>query len=217
MCGPSLATYSRDLFPRDFVGSYMMIGILSLSNQLVLSFIPFENEVLSNEKESLLYKDEDIPRPWVSIFLDPLFLLACGTATLSNTTMVMVMSQFSLEMNRHNFHFAYISLVLEFHILAMYSPSFFSGYLLQYLSTSTLSILGNVLYIVSIGVLSIFDEYTGYLAGMVLIGISWNLAYSSSTLMLGKCYRVTSYCIILFSLHSRPPKHTWFKALTTLS
>lgn len=189
ICGPSLASSSRTLFGLDFVGSYLMIGVLSLANQSLLSFISFDIGSHS-ETKVLLQQDEELSRPLVTIFRDPLFLLACGTATLSNTTMVMVMSQFSLEMDKLNYQFAHISLVLEFHLFAMYSPSLFTGHLFNYLSPPTLSILGNLLCIVGIGVMSSTNEYFGYLLGMIIIGISWNIAYSSSTLMLAGCYNV---------------------------
>jgi Na+/melibiose symporter-like transporter len=172
-----------------------MIGVIGLINQILLSFIPFESTpVASRENQPIIDpNDKEFPRSLRTIFLQPLFLLACGTATLSNTAMVMIMSQFSIDMNRHQYEFRYISLVLEFHLLAMYFPSLITGYLWDFSSPLNLSIIGNVTYLLGIAVMYSVPEdvYIGYVSGMILIGIAWNFSYSSSTLMLSDCYRVT--------------------------
>jgi hypothetical protein len=168
-----------------------MIGCLGLSNQLLLSFIPFGQGAESSERRPLLSLPHQEARPLRVIFSQPLFLLACGTAAVSNTAMVMVMSQFSIDMDKHHYSFPEISFVLELHLLAMYSPSFFTGRLLDLISAPALSALGNAFYLLGLGVLALSWQGSGrYLVGMALIGLAWNFSYSSSTLMLGDCYRV---------------------------
>jgi hypothetical protein len=178
-----------------------MIGVIGLCNQILLSFIPFDPTVVTSRETQPMIdpRAKDSPRPLKTIFLQPSFLLACGTATLSNTAMMMIMSQFSLDMNRHQYEFRDISLVLEFHLLAMYSPSFITGYLLNLTSPLNLSIIGNVIYLMGIVVMYSVSEYFGYSVGMILIGIAWNFSYSSSTLLLSDCYRV-DYSVTLLTL-----------------
>lgn len=197
-----------------------MIGIIALCNQIILSFIPFDPTVVSSPETQPVIDShvKDSPRSLKTIFLQPSFLLACGTATLSNTAMVMIMSQFSIDMNRHQYEFWCISLVLEFHLIAMYFPSFITGYLLDLVSPVTLSIIGNVIYLFGIAVMYWNSAYDGYVVGMILIGIAWNFSYSSSTLLLSQSYLVCKMILlhhILPYFCSSQQRHISFKGLTT--
>jgi len=78
--------------------------------------------------------------------------------------------------------------VIQSHIIAMFLPSFLSGYLLKRGFSRSLIVTGLVLYIF-VAVIALYDrEVLHYWWALVLLGLGWNLIFITSTSLLPKAY-----------------------------
>lgn len=156
--------------------------------------IHLSNLATTRESNMSMYKI----RSAREIVTQPMFIVSCTVATLAHTIMVMIMSNVSLAMDDSGYGFGKSSLTLELHFLAMFSPGFFTGSLIEKYGTFSVAFLGAVVFIASSFVLASGDDFLNYSLGMVLSGLGWNFAFSAGTVMLTSCYKVT---IVSFSCY----------------
>src|SRR3954462_2545408 len=74
---------------------------------------------------------KDPGRPLGAIMRQPVFVVAVLAAMLSYGIMNLMMTSTPLAMRAHDHHFNSAALVLEWHVIGMYAPSFFTGSLIQ--------------------------------------------------------------------------------------
>lgn len=130
------------------------------------------------------------------IVTQPMFIVSCTVATLAHTIMIMIMSNVSLSMDDNGDGLDKSSMTLQFHFLAMFSPGFITGSLIERYGTFSVALLGAVVFTSSSLVLAIGDAMWNYCLGMVLSGLGWNFAFSAGTVMLTSCYKV---CPLVYS------------------
>ena len=185
-------------FPPPIIHKH--ITSADLSNTLVASALHEDGVRISEHSDTRLpnvaessnatHRDSMRIRTAKEIVTQPMFIVACTVATLAHTIMVMVMSNVSLAMDHSGFSFGSTSLTLEVHFLAMFSPGFFTGSLIERYGTFSVAFLGAVVFALSSFVLAAGDEFWNYALGMVLSGLGWNFAFSAGTVMLTCCYKV---------------------------
>ena len=139
------------------------------------------------------------------IVSQPQFLLSCSIATLAHTIMVMLMSNVTIAMKDSGFAFSTTSLVMEVHFFAMFCPGFVTGKLIESYGSFLVAMVGGLIFGGSSAVFaSAPGQLWSYFAGMILLGVAWNLAFSAGTVMLTGCYHVSSnhwYCIRVCMSH----------------
>lgn len=180
--GPELAKWSRDLFePVLFAGAYLCIAGLAVVSLLVLQFI-------------------DIPRPGVEarrgggrsiglIMRQPAFIVAVLCAMVSYGSMNLVMTTTPLAMVACQHPFDSAALVIQWHIVGMYAPSFFTGHLIRRFGVIPILSLGAFLIL---GCIAVNLSGTGvfhFWSGLVLLGLGWNFMFVGGTSLLTECYR----------------------------
>mmetsp|Transcript_2140 Transcript_2140/g.3361 ORF Transcript_2140/g.3361 Transcript_2140/m.3361 type:complete len:577 (+) Transcript_2140:51-1781(+) len=230
--GPTSATYSVHLLEKEYLASFLIIGVIGLLNELVILCVrfpptlsstkagdvrekgykgpdgstqnPLYSSIAGNSVEdglppvnpnapitsliSLESVEEVQIRPMEVIIVQPSFIVACTIATLAHTVMVMIMSNVSLAMQGSGFSFSKSSLTLELHFLAMFSPGFFTGNLIQRFGTFIVALAGACIFAGSSLVLALGDDFWNYALGMGLNGLGWNFCFSAGTVMLTSCY-----------------------------
>src|SRR5882724_7968788 len=81
------------------------------------------------------------------------------------------------------------STVLQWHVLGMFVPSFFTGLLIKRFGVSLITGTGMVILIVA-GVTGLMGiSFLHFSAALVLLGIGWNFGFIGGTTMLTECYR----------------------------
>lgn len=162
------------------------MGVIGLINTLTINFIKFPS--MSNPedlKSAIVYGPK---RPLFDVMKQPSFIISCSCATLAHTIMIMIMSDVELAMSADNFSLYYCSLVMELHFLAMFSPGFISGYLIDTLGSLFVAITGGIVFAASLLVMGLGRNLFNYTFGMILVGIGWNLSFSTGTVMLTSSY-----------------------------
>lgn len=187
--GPTCANFSIHLVGEDYQGSYMLIAVIAVINQLTIWFVKFPQRTDTKNISRITASDVPVRTP-MEIVTQPLFIISCTVATLAHTIMVMIMSNVSLDMVDEGYSFHTSAQVMEVHFFSMFAPGFMSGRLIEQYGTFTIAFVGGLIFAASSLVLAIDNEKWNFFLGMAAVGVAWNFSFSAGTVMLTKSYRV---------------------------
>lgn len=181
--GPNMAVYSRTWFGDDsFIGAFTALVGLYVIALLLISAIRFKEE----HREA--HSDEP-QRPLKEILLQPVFISAVVSAMVGYTVMVLLMTATPLAMVRCGFSFDSAATVIEWHVLGMFVPSFFTGHLIARFGVRTIIQLGAVLMLACIAInLNGITEWH-FRAALLLLGVGWNFMFIGATQLVTSAYR----------------------------
>lgn len=115
---------------------------------------------------------------------NPMILLAVLAAAVGHAIMSLIMVQSSLQMSCMSIPFASASTSLQWHVLAMFMPSFFTGQIIQKLGMRTIIYGGIVLLIASCLINIAFNSYEMMTFGLIILGLGWNFTYVGGAALL---------------------------------
>jgi MFS family permease len=122
--GPNLASWTKNAFAVPFLGAYLTLSVAAIAGIVVMQFIDFPEEYKSKQPLSA-------GRDLKTILLQPVFLVATIGASLGYGVMNLLMAATPLAMQICGLPFADTALVLEWHVIGMFAPGFFTGSLIQ--------------------------------------------------------------------------------------
>ncbi|TGL44521.1 MFS transporter [Leptospira perdikensis] len=188
--GPLAGLHGIQLIPSSlFLGSYLIL-ILSLSFQfLFISFLPTPSRPTN---EGHIIETQTSPRESVrplSYHIKNFGLWVSVLATaFSFGLMAMLMSALPVAMKTHGHEMHASATVLQWHVLGMYIPSFFSGQLVRKMTAPYLILLGIfVMGLESFAALQGTD-FIPFAVALVLLGVGWNFMYVGGTNLLVEQY-----------------------------
>ncbi len=179
--GPNLASWTRDITGVLFGGSMLcLIAIYALSFLLQLLL--------------------DIPRPTAAeravagrsmpaIARQPRFVIAVCCGMLGYASMTLIMTATPLAMQAIRLPFADTAFVIQWHVFAMFAPSFFTGHLITRFGMIRIMATGAMLDLVCIAVNLSGTSVWHFSAGLVLLGLGWNFLFIGATTLLTETYR----------------------------
>ncbi len=179
--GPNLANFTRNILPgAEFSGSYLaLLGVYGLSIVLVsLTRIPPPGDI---ERSSG-------GRPLSAIVSQPVFLVAVFGALVGYGVMNLVMTATPLAMADCGFGFGPTSQVIQWHVVGMFLPSFFTGRLIERFGVLTIMNTGCVLLLGCIAINLHGVTYPHFLSALILLGIGWNFLFIGGTTLLTEAY-----------------------------
>ena len=169
----------------EYVGSFLGLAALLTTSMLVLVVFYRNTTVVAN-------KVEGEERPLSEILRQPALILAISSAVVGYTIMSLIMTATPVSMHEMD----HLSLddttwVVQSHILAMYIPSLFSGFLIARFGVMRIIQIGFVLMMACVAVGWGNPELMHYFGSMVLLGIGWNFLFLGGTTLLTQSYRVS--------------------------
>ena len=179
--GPQLVIFTKDLLPPyAFAASYLGQSACAFVAALVLMFVKIP---------PLPPVHADHARPLLEIVRVPRFIVAVACGMASYTMMNMLMTSAPLAMVGCGHSVTDATLGIQWHVLAMYSPSFFTGTLIARFGVERITGIG-----LSLIVLAAVAGITGitvahFWTALVLLGFGWNLAFIGATTMVTQCHR----------------------------
>jgi MFS family permease len=132
---------------------------------------------------------DEAPRPLREIVRQPLFLLATLGAALGYGVMNLLMAATPLAMQTCGFPFKDAALVLEWHVIGMFAPGFFTGHLIQRYGALPIMAVGVGLNVLCIGIALTGVELHQFLIALFVLGVGWNFLFTASTTLSLKTYR----------------------------
>ncbi len=184
LIGPQMILFFSDfLAPIPFAGAFLWgTGLFSLSI-LAMLFLepghpPRSAEEIANKKS----------RPLSELAAQPKFLVAVFCATGSYAIMAFIMTAAPLAMLSDGFNVHYSTWGIQWHALAMFAPSFFTGNLIARFGKSRIIATGLFLLIAAalLGINGV--SLAHYYLGLILLGIGWNFGFIGSTTLLTETY-----------------------------
>jgi MFS family permease len=181
--GPNLAAWTRDITAVLFGGSMLcLIGFYALSLLLQL--------FLDIPKPSAA--DNAAPRRSMSaIAYQPRFVIAVCCGMLGYGAMSLIMTATPLAMQAIRLPFTDTAFVIQWHVFAMFAPSFFTGHLINRFGLTTVMLTGALLDLVCIAVNLSGTSVWHFSAGLALLGLGWNFLFIGATTLLTDTYRLS--------------------------
>ena len=178
LIGPNLAHWTSEWLAAPFAGSY-----LALAGILVLSF--------------LIQTFLTIPRPpreahggraLSAIARQPVFIVAAIGGMLGYGIMALVMTATPIAMHEHHYPFGDTAFVIEWHVLGMFAPSFFTGHLIKRFGVLQIMLTGGLLSALCVIVNLTGTSLPHFWLGLVLLGVGWNFMFIGATTLLTEAY-----------------------------
>lgn len=180
--GPNLATYTRNILDVPFAGAYAALAVVALVALVIISFIRFPATPVQQAK-----RDEG--RSLREIARQPTFVVAALTGALSYGVMNLLMAATPLAMQVCGLSFENTALVLQWHVIGMFAPGFFTGHLIKRFGTLQIMAVGAVLNFVCILIALSGIELHQFLWSSFLLGVGWNFLFTGSTTLSLSTYR----------------------------
>lgn len=180
--GPLVFIMTKDLLgPILFGGAFVMAALMAVISAVALLFLDRPD----GEPSEL----DEAPRPLSVILRQPPMIVAVVCAMMSYGMMNLVMTATPLAMVGCGFSVDTAALVIQWHVLAMYLPSFFTGSLINRFGAQKIIATGMALLGLA-GVASLAGLHlANFGIGLVLLGIGWNFSFVGATAMLTGYYR----------------------------
>ena len=179
--GPELAKISQAWFsPVLFAGCYVVIMGLSVAVLGLMQFIEIPPLTAAQK--------QDKGRPLTVIASQPTFVVAVLSAAIGYAVMSLVMTSTPLAMVACGFAFGDSARVIQFHAIAMFAPSFFTGHLIRRFGAPTIIIVGAVLNFICLAVNLSGIEFTNFFVGLILLGLGWNFMFIGGTTLATETY-----------------------------
>lgn len=139
--GPLLASWSTDLFPVLFAGSYLMVCLLGLASAALL-WLGYQ-DALPEPLE--LHDHEQPPRKLLTIFKQPISLAALSNNVIGGVVMMFIMTATPLAAVASNHSINDGASIIQWHLVGMYAPSLFAGRLIALFGLPPILFLGMAL------------------------------------------------------------------------
>ena len=179
--GPNLASATRDALPVAFAGAYAALVGVALLALLTLSFIRFPPLPAPNAARP--------GRPLRDIARQPVFVVAVLSCALGYGVMNLLMAATPIAMAQCSHPFKSAALVLEWHVLGMFVPSFFTGSLIKRFGCLPIMGVGVLLNGVCIAVALSGVDLMQFLVALFVLGVGWNFLYIGGTTLFTETYR----------------------------
>jgi MFS family permease len=180
--GPNLTQWTREWLPAPFAGTYLALVGVALLALFAVSFIEFP-PLRSGAAEPA------IGRPLREIAAQPAFVVAVLGAAVGYGVMNLLMAATPIAMQQCRHPFSAAALVLEWHVLGMFVPSFFTGHLIRRFGTLPVMAAGAGLNFVCVAVALSGVELMEFLVALFALGVGWNFLFTGATTLLTTTYR----------------------------
>lgn len=179
LVGPQLFITAQDaLAPIPFAGAYIAVAAISVLGLVPLAIvrIPRPPRKTTERKTTLQSARNALRRRAVR--------RAIAIAAVAQGVMVFLMIPTPIAMVGCGFSADTASDVVRWHIVAMFAPSFFTGFLIQRIGAQTIAILGLFIIAGAAGSAALGLSAGHFYGSLILLGLGWNFGFVGATTML---------------------------------
>jgi MFS family permease len=173
VAGPNLAAATRTLTATPFAGAYLALAGVALLGLALVAFIEFPAHKVAAKSQG--------GRPLMEIMKQPVFIVAALGSALGYGVMNLLMAATPLAMQTCGLPFSDAALVLEWHVIGMFAPGFFTGHLIKRFGTLRIMAIGVLLNALCIAIALSGVELHKFLIALFLLGVGWNFLFTGAT------------------------------------
>jgi len=171
--GPNLASLTRGVFVVPFAGAYLALAGVALLSMIVMCFIEFPPSPTKQQAAG--------GRSLAELIRQPVFIVAAASGALGYGVMNLLMAATPIAMQICSLPFPDIALVLEWHVIGMFAPGFFTGHLIRRFGALPVMSVGLVLMLGCVLVALSGVDLHQFLTALFLLGMGWNFVFTGST------------------------------------
>ena len=180
--GPNIAQWTQHLGSAPFAGAYAALAVVALAAMAVVSLIRFPPVPVRQ-------KNARGGRPLLVIMRQPVFICSTAAAALGYGVMNILMAASPIAMQICGHPFSDAALVLEWHVIGMFAPGFFTGRLIARYGSVRVLAAGVALNFVCIAVALSGVDVMHFVVSMFLVGVGWNFLFTAGTALSLSAYR----------------------------
>ena len=179
--GPQIGLWGRDWIAGElFVGAYLAQAALSLAALFLLSRLKLPKVATTHA---------GTPRPLRVLLRQPDLRVAVFGAATGYAVMIMVMTATPLAILGCGLPGSSVTPVIQWHVVGMFAPSFFTGALIERYGAPRIMQAGFVLLLGNVVLALSGVEFLHFLSALVLLGVGWNFAFIGGTALLTRTYQ----------------------------
>lgn len=179
--GPQLVTYTMDLWrPYDFAATYLAQAAAAALSALVLFGVDIPQGAETTTTGG---------RPLIEIVRQRRFVTAVVSGVVSYLLMNFLMTSAPLAMRMCGLGQEVSNLGLQWHIIAMYAPSFFTGRLISRFGAARVVLVGMVLIGLSAAIGLMGVEVGHFWSTLILLGLGWNFGFVGASALILETHR----------------------------
>ena len=179
--GPNLADWGRGLLTQPFAGAYLALMGVAALGFAVMQLIDFP--MLPGQGGAAQ------GRPLAQIVRQPVFITAVAASAIGYGVMNLLMAATPIAMAQCRHPFSAAAWVLEWHVLGMYLPSFFTGRLIKRFGALPLMVLGLALEAGCIAFALHGNDVMHFLGALFVLGVGWNFLFIGGTTLATQTWR----------------------------
>lgn len=179
--GPQLVTYTMNIWPLYiFAATYIAQAIAAALSALVLWGVKLPTPTAAAVARG---------RPLSVIMRQPLFITAvvCGAVSYMTMNFLMTAAPLAMLLCGHSQESA--NLGLQWHVIAMYAPSFFTGRLITRFGADRIVMTGLLLLGISAAAGLTGIDVPHFWGSLVLLGVGWNFGFVGASALVLECHR----------------------------
>ncbi len=180
--GPNLASWTKNLFETAFLGAYLTLSLAAIIGIVVMQCIHFPAEFKTDHALGA-------GRSLKTILKQPVFMVAVIGASLGYGVMNLLMAGTPLAMQICGLPFSDTALVLEWHVIGMFAPGFFTGSLIQRFGALKIMGVGVALNCICIAIALTGTGLQQFVIALFLLGVGWNFLFTGSTSLAMTAYK----------------------------
>ena len=183
VAGLQIVIYTKDIFaPVLFAGAFAASAVTAFIGLLVTTLIDIP-------KAPATSPTGESPRPLRIILGQRKLKTAIFSGMVSYASMTFVMTATPLAMVACNHSVESAAFAIQWHVLAMFVPSFFTGNLIARYGREPIILIG-LLLLGCAGLVAVSGQALWqFNLAMILLGLGWNFGYIGSSTLVTDCHR----------------------------
>ncbi|MBS0494520.1 MAG: MFS transporter [Proteobacteria bacterium] len=179
--GPQLVTWTMDLWPPHmFAATFLVQGLVAALSALILLGVRLPAPTAAEMAGG---------RPLTEIARQPRFIAAVISGAVSYMLMNFLMTAAPLAMHICGHSQADANWGMQWHVIAMYAPSFFTGALITRFGASRVALVGLAFTGLAAAVGLGGIEVGHFWATLILLGVGWNFGFLGASALVLECHR----------------------------
>ena len=179
--GPWLARSTRDMLGTPFLASFLVLAGVAF----VAALAGWGLRLPAAQRVHAVQP----ARPVKQILADPGVGLAVAGAVVAYGVMNLLMTATPLAMLCTGQPFDATATVIQWHLVAMFAPSFLTGSLVGRIGALRVMLIGALISLAAIALALAGDSYAHFQWSLVGVGLGWNLLYVGATTLLAEHWR----------------------------